>query len=364
MKALTCGASVRPITWGLVALALPWAVGCTDAPATETPGVLRITSGFTDEVMVLDAATGELLRTHSLDIRRGETDEPHGIAVSPDGQFWYATVSHGSPTLWKFDASDDRLIGRLELPTNGASRIGLDPTGRTAWIPDYWRSGQGADGRVARVDLVDLQLELSPEVCPAPHDAQVSPDGDVVAVACALSDEVVFLDATSGETVRRTVIEDPDGSTTRPMNVVWTPDSERVLVTLMGSGSVAALNSDGTEVSRWRVGRAPAQLALSPDGGTLIVANRGDGSVSIVRVGTSGTRAGSTSSPAEVRVPLTGADHPHGVALNGRGAVGYVTYEGTTRTPGGVVAFDIDSGEELWRREIGVFTLGIVWSPR
>lgn len=343
------------------------ASGCADASSADGPGVLRVTSGFTDEVMVLDAGTGELLRTHSLDIRRGETDEPHGIAVAPDGQFWYATLSHGSPTLWKYDASDDRLVGRLELPTNGASRIGIDPTGRTAWIPDYWRSGQGADGRVARVDLVDLTLEMSPEVCPAPHDAQVSPDGGLVAVTCALSGEVVLLDADSGETLARTDLNTPDGGGSRPMNAVWTPDGERVFVSLMGSASVAALDANGEELTRWAVGGAPAQLALTPDGKTLVVANRRDQSVSILPINDTPINEPRASEQpqaiAEVRVPLPGADHPHGVAVNGGGSVAYVTYEGTTRTPGGVVAVDLASGEELWRREVGVFTLGVAWSP-
>jgi len=40
-----------------------------------------------------------------------------------------------------------------------------------------------------------------------------------------------------------------------------------------------------------------------------------------------------------------------------------VTYEGDTRTLGGVVAIDVDTGEILWRTEVGSFTLGVAVLP-
>lgn len=343
------------------------ALGTANCSAATSPGddggLLLITSGFTDEVWVVDATTGDPLVGHSLDVRRGESDEPHGVAVAPDGNHWYATVAHGAPTLWKFDATDDRLVGRLELPTHGASRIGIGPAGRRGWIPDYWRSGEGADGQVAAVDLVTLEIVATPTVCPAPHDAQVDPSGTLVAVTCAFSDEIVFLNARSAEEVSRVSLE---GSSSiagtpvlRPMNVVWHPDGSALYVTLMGTNEVASLGRQGQERGRVDVGANPAQLAITSAGQALVVANRGGTSASVLELLPDGSLGDERS-----RVDLGDAAHPHGVAVNGSSSVAFVTFEGTTTSPGGVVAFDVDSGQVRWRSEVGAFTLGVAWMQR
>jgi len=49
------------------------------------------------------------------------------------------------------------------------------------------------------------------------------------------------------------------------------------------------------------------------------------------------------------------------VALDPAGEVAYVTWEGGVGEPGGVAAVRIGTGEVLWRREVGVLTLGIAY---
>jgi hypothetical protein len=88
---------MRPGRAVLAGLPLLLAVGSCDAPPHDR-GRLLVTSGFTDQVFVLDAATGAVLDSLSLDRRPGERDEPHGVAVAPDGRLWYATLSHGEAT--------------------------------------------------------------------------------------------------------------------------------------------------------------------------------------------------------------------------------------------------------------------------
>src|SRR5688572_13131789 len=46
-----------------------------------------------------------------------DIDGPHGIAVSPDRQFYYVTLAHGRPfgTVWKYstkDRSEERRVGK------------------------------------------------------------------------------------------------------------------------------------------------------------------------------------------------------------------------------------------------------------
>lgn len=319
---------------------------------------LYVTSGFTDEVLVLDPDDGRLLERVSMDLRPGERDEPHGVAVAPEGEHWYATLSHGEPTLWKFETAGDRLVGRVTLPGAGASRVGLSPDGSRGAVPDYWLGGLGKDGRVAVVRLHDLTLEGAPEVCPAPHDAQWNRKGTRIAVTCALSDEIVILDAGSLRPVSRFPVAagpppTPGNPTARPMNLVWSPDGERIYVTLMDAGTVAAFTPGGEAVWSVGVGGGPAQIAATSSGEWLVVPNRHGGTLALVH----------TPSRKASALPLPDAMHPHGVALHPEGTVAYVTYEGTTRSAGGVVAVDLTDGRVLWRTEAGVFTLGIAYRP-
>ncbi len=336
--------------WVPVVVAFSLLTGCGDGGGA---GRLYLGSGMTDQVFVLDPGSGALLDTLTLDARPGEIDEPHGLAVSPDGQHWYATLSHGEPTLWKFESEGDRLVGRLPLEIPGAARVGITPDGTRAFVPDYWRTGQGAPSRIAVIDLHDLDLVATPELCPAPHDAVVAPDGGQVAVTCSLSDEVMVLDAQSLDVTHRFFTRADPGPagapSDKPMNVAWSSDGQRLFVTLMNADAVGAYGVDGVPLGRVTVGGAPTQLGVA-GGDTLVVVNRGGGSLSIV----DGTAV------AELRrIELRDAPHPHGIAISGDGRTAYVSFEGTVSTPGGAVAVDLGGGRVRWRTLAGSYTLGI-----
>src|SRR6266487_1178663 len=46
-----------------------------------------------------------------------DIDGPHGIAISPDKQFYYVSLAHGRPfgSVWKYSAQDDRVVGQTTL---------------------------------------------------------------------------------------------------------------------------------------------------------------------------------------------------------------------------------------------------------
>ena len=43
-----------------------------------------------------------------------DIDGPHGIAISPDRQFYYVSLAHGRPfgTVWKYSTKDDSVLGK------------------------------------------------------------------------------------------------------------------------------------------------------------------------------------------------------------------------------------------------------------
>jgi DNA-binding beta-propeller fold protein YncE len=321
----------------------------------DSTGTIYLTSGTGDSVLVLDAADGSRRAALSVDRRRGEIDEPHGVAVSPDGRHLYVTLAHGEPSLWKFERPGDRRVGRLDLGGAGAARIAVSADGRTGFIADYERGSRGRPGEVVSVDLGTLEVRARSLPCAAPHDARPSPDGAAVAVACSLSDEVVFLDpATLAVTARYAVGSDPGPAGSpryRPLNLAWL-DARTAALTLAASGELVRVHRGEGVSRRVAVGASPAQVAFDPSSGRLVVANRGDGTASLVDVA-SWTEA--------ARVSLDAA-HPHGVAVDPERGRAFVSFEGTTGGMGGVVALDVRTGRILWSVAAGTYTLGVAFA--
>lgn len=335
---------------GVTGLATTFLLGsCNHGPP---PGQVLVTSGFTDEVLVLDAETGNVEKRLKVDPRIDEGDEPHSIVTTPDHQTFYVALAHGSPTLWKYEAATLRLIGRTTLPQTGAGRIGVSHDGSIALIPDYFRGSPGEPSSVSVVDLHSMTVVGSIQTCDAPHDAQISPTGRRSAVTCALGDEILFLDTTTSELDGRLAIGG-DGTPARPMNLVWSKDGQRLFVTLMGRGTVAEVDPETGVLRELPVGAGPAQIAISPDGSLLSVANRLDGTVSLIDAIAFRERR---------RIELPGA-HPHGIIFDHKGEGIYVTLEGSVDGPGAVVALD-RSGNLRWTTEVGQYNLGVAFLPR
>jgi DNA-binding beta-propeller fold protein YncE len=323
-------------------------------------GSLYVTSGRTDEIVRLDASDGHVIRRIATDRMRHESDEPHAIALDPAGRFWYASVAHGEPSLWKFETGSDRLVGRVDLPSGGAAMIGMTADGTTAFVPDYDRAGE-REGHVAAIRLHDLHVIAHAPVCVAPHDAAVHPDGRVIAIACAGSDEVVLLDPTLQVRlrIRAPAMEDtvpvrhPDGHMptggTRPLSVAWSPDGETLAVALHAADRVWLLDRAGATRALVDVGGGPAQLAFLDDR-RIVTANRMGGSMSIVQVDGSGVTS--------VALPI---ELPHGITVaNG---VAYVACEGSTNAEGGIVAVDLETRRVLWQRRVGRYVLAVAFAP-
>lgn len=357
---VVCGIAARPSSaWRVTLLGLALglvAVGCRSG--ADADARLYVTSGLTDEVVRVDPGSGMILEHIAVDPRPGELDEPHGIAVAPTRDFWYATVAHGEPTLWKFELRTDRLVGRVRLGMGGAGRIGITPDGRRAFVPDYFRSGGGEPGVVAVIALGDLTIDRHVTLCPGPHDAEVEPGGGRVAITCSLSDEIVILDTETAEVVNRFFVDSapgvPGNPRFQPLNLVWGHTGDTVFVTLHAAGLVRGFAANGASVGAARVGKGPAQIAFTPNGRTLVVPNRGEGSLSLLRVPDLAETA---------RVEL-GVAHPHGVAVATDGRRAFVTFEGNVETPGGLWPWTWiggrSCGNPTWVRTLWVLR---TWPP-
>lgn len=342
--------------------------GCSDGdPAGDQSDVrtagevgdLFVTVAVSDQVLRLDPETGAVLARIPLDPRPSESDEPHGVTVSSDGSHWYATLAHGEPTLSKFERKTDRLVGQVPLRAAGAARVELNRTGETAFVADYDRSRPGEHGEVLAVRTRDLEVTARSRVCAGPHHALPDPASGHVAVACSLGDEVVVLSAPELEEVARFPVDaapgTPGAPRFKPLNLAWSPDGRRLYVALHLADRVRVFDPSGGLIGEVATGRRPAQIGLSPDGATLVAANRADGSLSVIDARQRVERA---------RVDLE-CEHPHGVALDDDGSMAFLTCEGSTVRPGRTVAVRLGPGrpEIAWSTETGPVPLGVAWAP-
>src|SRR6185503_14831245 len=67
-----------------------------------------------------------------------DLDGPHGIALSPDRQFYYVSIAHGRPfgSVWKYSTKDNSLIGKTTLGLFPAT-LDVTPDGNFLFVVNF-----------------------------------------------------------------------------------------------------------------------------------------------------------------------------------------------------------------------------------
>lgn len=213
------------------------------------------------------------------------TDRPLAVRVSPDGRYWYVTTSPGKRVgrLFRYETGSDRLLGSLRLGSSPGA-VDLTPDGREAWVAD---PGTGPGGSAAlavvRVRPDSLREVARVASCGVPRGSRVARSGDRAYVTCGGDDLLVEIDAASRRAVRHLPLDRGDGAC-GPGAVETGRD--RLWVACEKSGEVLEVDAVDLRVRRrLPAGDAPAALAVTPEGSLLLAANRGDGTLSVVHLG-------------------------------------------------------------------------------
>lgn len=180
--------------------------------------------------------------------------------------------------------------------------------GARAWVAC---SGAGA---VLAIDVARVEVGRRLPAGEVPLDVMRAADGALV-VTQFRGDELLRLDPETGDTLERLPLA-AGGSLFTPAPV----DGRRYVVCEFAD-RVFAVDADGRPVRSWPTGPGPYPAAVAPDGGRLLVPNRGGGSVSVIDLET-----GETEVELPVgRLPEGGAVTPDGrlylVACSGDDAV-------------------------------------------
>ena len=319
-----------------------------------------------------------------------ETEGPHGLNVSPDGQYLYMTTAHGVPDgkLWKFEAGPDTLVAAPILLGNFPATLDLTPDGLYAFIANFNLHGEHVPSTVSVVYTPDLvEVEQIP-TCTMPHGLRMAPDGLFAYSLCMMDDQLVEIDTRTFEVSRRfsvatdhemaltdwevpEIVTGPNGMSrpAGPMGPMtggamamdpscsptWVqpaPDDRTLYVACNKSDEILVLDRESwSMIRKFPAGRAPYNLGITPDGETLIASLKGAGQVQFFDAATGESQA---------IVPST-TTVTHGVAVSPDSRFAFVSVEGKGAEPGKVDVYDLESFEMVGSVGVGQQAGGIIF---
>ncbi|MDH3223580.1 MAG: YncE family protein [Gemmatimonadota bacterium] len=303
-------------------------------------------------------------------IMPGDIDGAHGISVSPDGEYWYVSIAHGTPQgyVWKFHAGPDTLVARTRLGLFPAT-MGITPDGQFLLAANFNLHGDRVPSDVSVVYTPDMVELAKIETCLMPHGSRVSADGTKQYSACMHSDELVEIDMATFEVSRRFAVVpghemalegsgmahdmDMGGTVCSP---TWAepgtgPRANRsVFVACNKNREILEIDTrDWTLLRRFPTGNAPYNLEATADGSRLVVTLKGEQSVAVFDLET-GKELG--------RVPAS-RSVTHGVVASPDGRYAFVSNEAIGSTRGTLDVIDLERLEVVASVELGHQSGGI-----
>jgi len=234
----------------LLAAGAVWAAG----PAGAAGLAFVVNSGSASISVVDMGAEKELRRIPVL-------REPHHLALSPDGRSLLVGDTVANEMLFLDPATG---AVKRQVPVADPYQLGFSPNGRFLTVNGLARN------QVDIYDAATMKLLHRFPLASMPSHLAYAPDSSVVYVSLQGSDRLAAIDLT-----RMAVLWDaPVGRT--PAGVLW--HDGRVLVADMGADDIAVVDpTDGHVERRIHVGRGAHQMFLSPDGRTIWVNARVEG---------------------------------------------------------------------------------------
>jgi DNA-binding beta-propeller fold protein YncE len=241
---------MRPFFSSLMLLAVLLSAG----PA-RAAGIAIVVNSGEATLTLLDMTTGA--ENRRIPVLR----EPHHLALSPGGKELLVGDSAGNEMLF-LDPATGAI--RRRMPVADPYQLGFSPNAKFLVVTGLARN------QVDVYDAATMQLAKRFPLGTMPSHLAYSPDSSVVYVTLQGTNRVAALDLK-----QMTVLWNAEVGAT-PAGIVW--HDGKLLVANMGSDHFAVVDPiDGHVERRVRTGRGAHQIFPSPDGKTLWVNNRVDG---------------------------------------------------------------------------------------
>jgi YVTN family beta-propeller protein len=196
---------------------------------------------------------------------------PHGIQIDQQGLL-YVTAENDRKLL-VVDPKQRRVVAAID--TEGTGHW-------IAMLPDASKVYVANKNDRLYVSVIDLKSRTIVARVPTPNGTQgiaASPDGKQVVVMDSKEPVLIVIDPKTDRVVERITLMNQTGG---GYKAYFSPDG-RTLMTMVGS-MVTILDASNLRGSQQvlKVGASPMGFAFSVDGNTVLVANHGDGTVSVI----------------------------------------------------------------------------------
>jgi DNA-binding beta-propeller fold protein YncE len=167
------------------------------AQASRQDYIVHVVCESADKIVVVRFGAGRarIEREITTGAMPLDLDGPHGIAFSPDKEFYYVSLGHGRPfgSVWKYSAKDNSVVGRVRLGMFPAT-MDVTPNGAFLYVVNFNLHGDMVPSSVSVV-ATDLMQEVARiQTCTMPHGSRVNPDGTKQYSACMMDDALVEID--------------------------------------------------------------------------------------------------------------------------------------------------------------------------
>ena len=323
-------------------------------------------------------------RTTNVGLMPTDVDGPHGVAMSPDGKFYYVSTAHGTPYgyLWKIATKNDSVAGRVMLG-NFPATAQVTPDGAFVYVVNFNLHGDMVPSNMSIVSA-DEMLEIARvTTCTMPHGSRINPQGTKQYSGCMMDDIAVEIDTrTLGVTrhfmltkgkeagmqgapaIHRAGGESMAGhdmshgaEPPKPGDVSCSPtwaqpsaDGAKIFIACNKSSDVVEIDAASwTMTRRIPAGDGVYNLAVTHDGRYLLGTNKRGKSVSVIDI---------ASGKEAARVP-TSRRIASGLAISSDDRYAFITQEGVGAEPGAVDVIDLRSLSKVATIDIGQQAGGI-----
>ena len=134
-----------------------------------------------------------------------EMEGPHGLIISQDRKMMYMTTGHGQPDgkLWSFALGPDTLVAPGVLLGNFPASLDVSPDGLYAIISNFNLHGDMVPSSMSVVYTPENTEVARIVTCTMPHGSRFEPSGRFQYSGCMMDDQLVEIDAVKFNVARR-----------------------------------------------------------------------------------------------------------------------------------------------------------------
>ena len=315
-----------------------------------------------------------------------EAEGPHGLQISRDGKYLHMTTGHGSPDgkYWKYELGPDTLVGEPIFLGNFPASIDVTPDGLYAFAVNFNLHGEMVPSSVSVIYTPTNTEVARPTTCTMPHGSRISADGTHQYSTCMMDDQLVEVDTRTFKVSRRFGVAKgseraiPAGEYEAMMKEMLPADSTggspakhamapatcsptwaqpattgtKVYVACNKSDEILEVDGGSWTVTRrFPTGRAPYNLAVTPDGKLLVATLKAGSGVQVFDLATG-------KSVMQEKTSITLA---HGVTVSLDSRYAFVSVEGKGAQPGKVEVFDLRTLTKVATVDVGQQASGITF---